>query len=237
MMKKEREEFCYLCKTPLRRHKLANGEQTPPDQRTRDHIPPECLFPEPKPTNLITIPCCYRCNRTFSDVDEQFRVFVTAPVNVSSTGKSVLRKKVVVRSLKKTSLRKRMAAGIHMGTMNTRWGPVSVPLITMDRATLEPFFTRLTKGLLVRFYPGVDYFDLKFSVKQISQFGASHPVFKSLTAHFRADQRGDGVFRFWHFVRPSEGRAGIWIYQFYDAALFQVAHAESEALLTVSEVD
>ena len=25
---------------------------------TKDHIPPKCLFTDPKPENLITIPCC-----------------------------------------------------------------------------------------------------------------------------------------------------------------------------------
>lgn len=236
-MRQPRKELCYLCRTPLRKHKLATGETTPPDQRTRDHIPPECLFPEPKPTDLITIPCCYRCNQSFSDVDEQFRAFVTAAVNVSATGKNVLRGKVFGRSLKKPSFRKQIQAGLFLRTLDTNSGPVSVPMITMDRAALEPFFTRLTKGLLTKFYPKIDHFDLIFEVKQINQFGAFHPRFRQLTAHFRADQRGDGVFRFWHFVRANEGRAGIWLFQFYDAALFQVAHAESKALLSVSDAD
>jgi hypothetical protein len=94
----------------------------------------------------------------------------------------------------------------------------------MDRAILDPFFTRLTKGLLATFYPDVDYFGLGSAVTQLNQFGAQHPTFKALTLILTADQRGDGVFRFWHGVAQEQRTAGMWIYQFYDAALFMVSH-------------
>ena len=117
-----------------------------------------------------------------------------------------------------------MAKGVFKGTVATPFGRVTVPLITMDHAVLNPFFTRLTKGLLVTFYPDVDYFGLKFVVTQISQFGAQHPTFKAVTSILTPDQRGDGVFRFWHGVAQEQRTAGMWVYQFYDAALFMVRH-------------
>ena len=33
---------------------------------TKDHIPPKTLFPKPRPSNLITVPCCKNCNGSFS---------------------------------------------------------------------------------------------------------------------------------------------------------------------------
>lgn len=41
--------------------------------RTRDHIPPRNLFPEPRPSDLITVPCCRQCNNSASKDDEYFR--------------------------------------------------------------------------------------------------------------------------------------------------------------------
>ena len=108
----------------------------------------------------------------------------------------------------------------------TAQGPVIVPLITMDRVVLDPFFTRLTKGLLATFYPDVDYFGQEFVVAQPSQFTAQHPRFKTVNSTLTADQRGDGVFRFWHRVAHQERNAGLWIYQFYDAAMFIVRHGD-----------
>jgi len=60
------EKRCYLCK----------GEAD-----TKDHVPPKGLFPEPRPSNLITVDCCYRCNQKFTKIDEEFRLFVSAPIN------------------------------------------------------------------------------------------------------------------------------------------------------------
>ncbi len=204
-------KWCYLCRAT--------------ENLTRDHVPPENLFPKPKPSNLITVPCCKTCNEGFSKLDEQFRAFVSSAANVTEIGKMVMRSKVFGGSLKKSpALKNQMAKDVFRGTVMTELGPVTVPLIAMDRAILDPFFTRLTKGLLATFYSDVDYFGLKFAVTQLNQFGAQHPTFKAITSVLTADQRGNGIFRFWHGVAQEQRTAGMWIYQFYDAALFMVRH-------------
>ncbi len=43
---------------------------------TRDHVPPKNLFPEPRPDNLITVPCCSKCNSSFAADDEHFRTMI-----------------------------------------------------------------------------------------------------------------------------------------------------------------
>jgi hypothetical protein len=40
---------------------------------TRDHVPPKCLFPEPLPANLTTVPACQACNNEASGADEALR--------------------------------------------------------------------------------------------------------------------------------------------------------------------
>lgn len=47
------------------------------DDITKDHIPPKCLFPNPRPNNLITVPSCKKCNSGFSFDDEYFRLVLT----------------------------------------------------------------------------------------------------------------------------------------------------------------
>lgn len=44
---------------------------------TKDHIPPKCLFAKPKPSNLITVPSCQRCNLSDSGDDEYFRLMLS----------------------------------------------------------------------------------------------------------------------------------------------------------------
>jgi len=98
-------------------------------------------------------------------------------------------------------------------------------LVAMDRKAFDPFFIRLTKGLLATFYPEVDYFGLEFKVTQLDQFGSGRAKFIEVTSSLTAEQRGDGVFRFWHGLPPEQPTTGMWIYQFYDAALFSVRHS------------
>jgi hypothetical protein len=208
--------WCYLCGSP-------NGT-------TSDHVPPQNLFPEPRPTNLITVACCELCNKSFSNLDEQFRAFIATAANVSERGKGIMRNKVFGSSFKRSpALKKQMAKGVSLGTLMTRQGPTTVPLITVDREVLNPFFIRVTKGLLATFYHETNYFGHMFVVSQPSQFSAEHPLFKTATSQMEAGERGDGVFRFWHRVEQKKGCAGLWIYQFYDAALFIVRHGTGKA--------
>ena len=46
-------------------------------QVTREHTPPKCVFPEPRPSNLITVPACRECNSASSKDDEYFRLVLT----------------------------------------------------------------------------------------------------------------------------------------------------------------
>ena len=39
---------------------------------TRDHVPPKSLFPKPRTSDLITVPCCEECRRGWSKDDEYF---------------------------------------------------------------------------------------------------------------------------------------------------------------------
>jgi len=45
-----------------------------PRPETRNHVPPKGLFSKPYPADLITIPCCAKCNAAFARDDEYFRV-------------------------------------------------------------------------------------------------------------------------------------------------------------------
>jgi len=45
---------------------------------SKDHIPPKCLFPSPAPNNLITVPSCVRCNKSYSKDEEYFRIQISS---------------------------------------------------------------------------------------------------------------------------------------------------------------
>lgn len=58
-------KLCYLCGKSL-------------NKLTRDHVIPLCLFPKPRPSNLITLPCCKDCQREYQEDEEYFRNNISA---------------------------------------------------------------------------------------------------------------------------------------------------------------
>src|SRR4051812_40316879 len=77
--------LCYLCqKRPA---------------TTKDHVPPKSLFPKPRPSNLMTLPCCFPCNNRFSKHEEYFRLFASSCINRSAQGHNIWNEKVVPSTL------------------------------------------------------------------------------------------------------------------------------------------
>jgi hypothetical protein len=51
---------------------------------TGDHVPPKALFPQPRPSNLITVPACGQCNNSYSKDDEWFRLTLSIREDVKT---------------------------------------------------------------------------------------------------------------------------------------------------------
>lgn len=50
---------------------------------TDDHIPPKNLFSAPRPSDLLTVPCCKDCQRGWSKDDEYFRLAIMSSSNLA----------------------------------------------------------------------------------------------------------------------------------------------------------
>ena len=66
---------------------------------TRAHVPPRCLFPKPRPLNLVTVPCCEPCRQTQTLDDEYFRNMLAMRVEVTSNPAAQQALKTVYRAL------------------------------------------------------------------------------------------------------------------------------------------
>jgi hypothetical protein len=56
-------KVCYWCGAPA---------------TSKEHVPPDNLFPANKKINLITVPACKAHNEDFNELDEEFRVYMQA---------------------------------------------------------------------------------------------------------------------------------------------------------------
>jgi hypothetical protein len=199
------EEICYLCGAT--------------DDLTMDHVPPENLFPPPKPSNLITVPCCRPCNKNFDLDDEAFRVFASSVLGRSHAGARVWKEGVVDSSFKR-SPKLRANVEKHLTTMvvKTARGNFEALGIRIPEDRANRYLVRLTKGLTRHFDPSIDYHDATF---QVTRLAPTRETIELLMRTFPYARRGDQVFSFWRGFSDGD-TFGLWVYAFYDAVFFMV---------------
>lgn len=56
---------------------------------TRDHVVPRLFFPEPKPSDLATVPSCLKCNNDASGHEEYFRNVIVGLLCHSDSGDAI----------------------------------------------------------------------------------------------------------------------------------------------------
>lgn len=214
------DALCYLCGKPA---------------TTGDHAPPAGFFPDPKPDNLITVPCCRKCNGSYSMDDEAFRAWIVAPENLSAAGHWIRENKVYQNTFKN---RPKLVENIklHMGEIEIDGKKVDVLNFPADRA--NRFLIRLTKALLAKFYPNYPRNDQEYEVVPVDPTGHNLKILERVRDAAIYDQRGDGVFQFRHAVYPVQ-EWGCWLFTFYEASLFLVRHrsnakAQREGVLKIS---
>jgi len=213
--KKKAWQPCYLC-----------GQTR--EKMTRDHVPPRNMFPPPLPDNMITVDCCDDCHKPLSLDDEAFTAFIAMAHGVSGAGKWILRNKVFGGSLKHSpKLKAQFSKSWYMGKVQTPTGTKSVPVIAMPEERANNYLTRMTKALLRYFHPTYDYQQDNFTINLLYPHVEQHVQYcNGMMPYLVRDQRGDGVFTFWHGVTDCH-KGGAWIYTFFDNVRFAVVHQKA----------
>lgn len=216
-------EACYICGRALKRYDLEPGQEQPDDLYTRDHVPPDGLFPKPKPNDLITVPCCRQCNNDCSDFDEQLRIVASMLFDSNSVGRSIFHEKVLEGTMRKQ--RQFQFLSDILDSMSSKTPDSKMIKFQVDRKVFELGIIRITKGLLKHLHPNFNYFNSAFEVQEIRQQWCEHQL--KLMAMLKRSQmceRGNGVFRCWHYLDEA-AEAGAWMLVFYDSCGFFVFHS------------
>jgi hypothetical protein len=216
--------YCYLCNKPLSEYD-SNLKPQPDDKETKDHIPPDCLFPKPKPSNLISVKCCYRCNQDHSEFDTQLQVMASLPFDRNPAGQRTLDEKVfqgIFGTGRQLDLQLQVLSTIR-----------NVPNSNLARFNIhgKPFtdgMIQITKGLLRFFYPNFDYSKNHFIVIPLSPIPSEAQTrLIQMLGQRQYDVRGDRVFEFWRYVDETKNSGG-WMITFYQCSAFVVLHKPPE---------
>lgn len=223
---------CYICRDDLIEIPKEHKGPLHPKHRTRDHVPPKGLFVDPKPTNLICVPCCNACNGEQSGFDDRFRILVASEITANAAGRKIMAEKVLGSTMAKARQPEfvlRMAATMRDVTLKTPAGAKEVSTFSASSDQIFPGVIRITKGLLAHFYPEYDYARDEFFVLDIHSGTLVKgdtlrqlAIVKALASKAQPDHRGnEAEFKFW---RQVEGNRGIWLLVFYEAMHFVVSH-------------
>jgi hypothetical protein len=191
---------------------------------TRDHVPPSCLFSNPKPGNLITVPSCNLCNGQFSKHDEYFRLVVALGIDSSKFPKENADS---VRAIK--SLGRQASRGFAMKLLQSyQRGPAR---LTIDRTRVEIVLNRIATGLFYhheneRFPQGMLFGFLEAESENLP------PAGRESIARLQRNLSsiGQGTFRYAYECEKGPGAdpfGTVWLMRFYDHRTFFCATASN----------
>jgi hypothetical protein len=194
---------------------------------TREHVPPKGLFLKPLPSNLVTVPCCFQCNNSYSKDDEYFRLAVSSLINANRIGKLVWKDRVIESTLNANRIKgliDEVRRGIRPAVLSTSFGDLNGTVIPVRADIIVSVLIRMTKALLSIVHPEVDRDSLEFEVTQMDQFKLDSINASGVSAHFTHYIVGDGVYRHWRALSAEDTYFGIWVHMFYDAATWVLRH-------------
>ncbi|MDX2215705.1 MAG: hypothetical protein SFY66_20755 [Oculatellaceae cyanobacterium bins.114] len=187
---------------------------------TNDHIPPRNLFPQPRSSNLITVPCCETCQAGWSKDDEYFRAAILSSAKVSETPlaqgaidslvRSVSRQKqrgfsrTILKSIKEVEIVTK--TGIFLG---------KEPAFQLDIERIDRVAQRIIRGLF--FHEKGYAVPAGYEVfTSIQQFGLE-PILEQLTeVHFpQLHIVQDGIFSYTFKETEEDPNSIIWLLLFY----------------------
>lgn len=201
---------------------------------TRDHVPPQGIFPHPRPENLVTVPICSKCNRGTSEDDEYFRDMVAMHVKAANhpAARAVLPS--IWRSFDRSQaaglradLRSKMQAVARVSPLGLYAGTVLKVDINMVR--IHAVAERIARGLFYHHENHPLPADCLFSVMCVTGREMDTQLRDNVFGLARAlsDQEtydlGNGAFRY-RFGRVEEAdrapNSTVWVFSFYEAIEF-----------------
>ncbi|MHC4535752.1 MAG: HNH endonuclease [Planctomycetota bacterium] len=119
---------------------------------TVDHIPPKALFPEPRPSNMLTVPCCKKCNESFSKDDEYFRTVLVSDAAVFSNPNVQAVNEKLLRSMSRpeaSAMASAIRKSLHVVDVISRGGIYlgRSPAMKINASRIKRVANRIARGL------------------------------------------------------------------------------------------
>jgi hypothetical protein len=209
----------------------------------RDHVPPENLFPKPRPSNLVTVPSCLVCNKRFSSDDEYFRTVISLTLDpiedprlqqiVDKALRSFTRSEGVglARSILGTikNVELRGPSGLYYGRADT---------YSVDLERVRRTCNRIVRGLYYKemgYRLPTDAFTHSEVVRPITdpRILDSNLENIQLVANQPAKSIGTNLFFYKYLIAGDDPSASLWLLNFYHKILVLVLTVPNRPLPSI----
>lgn len=198
----------------------------------RDHVPPKCLFPSPRPSNLITVPTCRGCHHGTSMDDEYLRAILVMREDVAGHPGIEAIRGPVNRGLMRHGrggLRRELIESI--GTVDVMSDAglwlARKPTITVSKSRTAASVERTVRGLFFhetgRRLPDDHRISVYLDADVIALMGEEPERVELLADHIRGGTSrilGDGVFQYRYRAAVESDAVTGWLVTYFEDAGF-----------------
>lgn len=197
------------------------------EAKTKDHVPPKRFFPKPRPANLITVPCCEKCNGAYGKDDERVRNIISS-INTTEDHPAI--EKQIAGKRDRSYSRKEGQSNFQHIIESLRiidcYSPDRNYIgktfgFDLNQELLDRFIERITRALLY-YENGIEYTDVEIEWKMSIDHNSLERMPPQLIAFLlnrQVKEIGDGTFIYTGYY--TTGRAtSLWLFNFYGGIEF-----------------
>ena len=191
---------------------------------TRDHVPPRKFFAKPRPSDLITVPCCHDCNGAYQgDEDYFWLTFLSGPAGASREGSRLWRTEKLSRAYDRDEgLRKAILRSVEVVGLRTPSGvylPRKELAMRYDENRIHRVVEKVVRGL---YYfevgrplpPAFRMVSKRISIPMISQLTTLDPDIHG------GRRAWPGTFDYGYNLMSSDTTKFVWLTVFYATDVF-----------------
>lgn len=182
---------------------------------TKDHVPPKGIFDKPRPSDLITVPACKKCNNGDSDYDEIFKIYLGLQVGRNGINQKGIGDEAIKSARRRHKVRSSILSRIKLKNTVTKSGVLTgekVHVVNWDEdanQSHKKVISRTVKGLYYH------HFDMHLKAEIDTYWFKQPPSYDQEL--FENHSIGNGKFIYSYAVVSDEKMASAWFFQFYGA--------------------
>ncbi len=179
---------------------------------TKDHIPPKSIFTRPRPSDLITVPCCFKCNNDASKTDEGFMAYLGMHVARQGGEAERLFKEAVLATAKHNNkLRKTILQSMSPIEYTANSGEVRTgAAVPWDNEAHDATIDRMIRGLFFYHYGKI----IADRVK-ITTYWLNKPI-DHFDEKLYTNSIASGLFKYQYNKAIDAEFDSMWLFNFYE---------------------